>query len=307
MITKTLILYLTLPIWSTIFSLVSKATLAEIDAKSYTGLVLLITAGLSLIYNFVTKIVTKINMFSIFAGCSYGLATLFFEEALNIATTPGLVNGLYRSQVALTAIASVYFLGSDLSYTSMLGIIITIMGAFIISLHKSKHVKESYEPGITKEKKYIKDNNENTQWVPLVLLAGLLATVKDIAGVYSVKQGKMKPSSFVFSQCFFGAITVLIYQYFISGELIPKLRPNGNWENAIIGITSAGLDNFLREYVLIYLMSHSRNIAYPKTVTMLGIPLTALIGPFIFNVNFPDSTQWGAIAAIVAGTGLISL
>ena len=313
--TKTILLYSTLPLWNTIFSLVSKYTLVEIDAKSYTAVVLLITSGLSLIYNFFTGIKTKVNIWSIVAGCSFGLATLFFEEAVHIATNPGIVNGLYRSQAALTAIASVFILGSHLSYTSMIGILITIMGAFIMGLHKRKHVKEGYEPGIVEgpypeSKKQNKDSNQEHQrkkWLPLVLIAGLLATVKDISGVYSVKGGKMKPSSFVFSQCFFGAIMVLIYQYFTSGELIPKLHPDGNWKDAIIGMTSAGLDNFLWCGVLIYLMSNSSNPAYPKAVTMLGIPLTALIAPFLFNVKFPDSTQWGAIAAVVAGIGLIAL
>ena len=312
--TKTIILYLTLPIWNTIFSLVSKSTLAEIDAKSYTAVVLLITAGLSLIYNFFAKIKTKINMYSILAGCSFGIATLFFEEALHIARNPGIVNGLYRSQAALTAIASVFLLGSHLTYISMLGIMLTIIGAFIIGLHKRKHVKEGYDPGIiegsyNKDKKHHKNNegHERNKWLPLVLIAGVLATVKDIAGVYSVRGGKMKPSSFVFSQCFFGAIMVLIFQYFTNGKILPTLRPNGNWKDASIGMASAGLDNFLWCGILIYLMSNSRNPAYPKAVTMLGIPLTALIAPFVFNTSFPDNTQWGAIAAVVTGIGLIAL
>ena len=312
--TKTVLLYLTLPIWNTIFSLVSKATLSEIDAKSYTAVVLLITAGLSLLYNFFANIKTKVNMYSILAGCSFGIATLFFEEAVHIARNPGIVNGLYRSQAALTAVASVFLLGSHLSYTSMLGIILTITGAFIIGLHKRKPLKEGYEPGITegvdkKDQKDKKDDHDHSRgkWLPLVLLAGLLSTVKDIAGVYSVRGGKMKPSSFVFSQCFFGAIMVLIYQYFTNGYLMPKLRPNGNWKDAAIGMTSAGLDNFLWCGILIYLMSNSRNPAYPKAVTMLGIPLTALTAPFIFNARFPDMTQWSAIASVVAGIALIAL
>ena len=316
--TKTTLLYATLPVWNTIFSLISKSTLNEIDAKSYTATVLMITALLSLFYNYFSGIKTKINMYSIFAGCCFGIATLFFEEAVHIAKNPGIVNGLYRSQAALTAVASVFLLGSHLSYTSMFGVLLTIMGAFVIGLYKRKHVKEPYEPGIIEriidkkdeeKEKTIEEHgaHERSKWLPLVLIAGVLATMKDISAVYSVRGGKMKPSSFVFSQCFFGALMVMLYQYFTSGNLLPELRKDGNWKDAAIGITGAGFDNFLWCGVLIYLMSNARNPAYPKAVTMLGIPLTALVAPFLFDVKFPDTTQWGGIASVVAGIGLIAL
>ena len=321
--TKTTLLYATLPVWNTVFSLISKSTLGEIGAKSYTATVLMITAILSLFYNYFSGVKTKINLYSILAGCSFGIATLFFEEAVHIAKNPGIVNGLYRSQAALTAVVSVFLLGSHLSYTSMLGVILTVMGAFVIGLYKRKHITEPYEPGIIerlvdeknkrdeiKEKeKTIEERgaHERSKWLPLVLIAGVLATIKDISAVYSVRGGKMKPSSFVFSQCFFGALMVMLYQYFTSGNLLPELRKDGNWKDAAIGITTAGLDNFLWCGVLIYLMSNARNPAYPKAVTMLGIPLTALVAPFLFDVKFPDSTQWGGIASVVAGIGLLAL
>ena len=307
---STILLYCTLPFWSIIFSLISKKTLFEIDAKSYTAAVLLITSILSLLYNYFTKTKTKVNLYSILAGCAFGLGTLLFEEAVHIASNPGIVNGVYRSQAALTAIASVFILGSKLNYISMLGILITIAGAFVIGMHKQPAVKENYEPCIIEDRPERKNEKivdvSNKKWLYLVLIAGILSTVKDISGVFSVKGGKMKPTSFVFSQCFFGAIMVLIYQYITNGKLIPSLRTGGNWKDALIGIISAGFDNFIWCGVLIYLMANAKNPAYPKAVTMLGIPLTAMVSPLIFDIQFPDTTQLGGIAAVVLGIGLLA-
>ena len=50
--TKTTLLYATLPVWNTVFSLISKSTLGEIGAKSYTATVLMITAILPTILVF---------------------------------------------------------------------------------------------------------------------------------------------------------------------------------------------------------------------------------------------------------------
>ena len=309
---KDILLYGSLPVWNTIFSLVSKSTLNEIDAKSYTAVVLLITAGLSLAYNYISGTKTKVNAFSVLAGCAFGIGTLLFEEAVHIAPNPGVINGVYRSQAALTAIASVFILGSKLNYVSMFGILVTIAGAFIIGMHKRKPVKENYEPGIIEERNddEKKDNTEvpqNNTWLPLVLIAGIFSTVKDISGVYSTRGGKMKPSSFVFSQCFFGALMVFLYQYMTTGEMLPELRKGGNWRDAAIGMTAAGFDNFIWCGVLIYLMTNAKNPAYPKAVTMLGIPLTAFVSPLVFHKPFPDAVQLAGIAAVVAGIGMIAV
>ncbi len=309
---KDILLYGSLPVWNTIFSLVSKSTLSEIDAKSYTSVVLLITAALSLIYNYISGTETKINAFSVLAGCAFGIGTLLFEEAVHIASNPGIINGVYRSQAELTAIVSVFILGSKLSYVSMFGILITIAGAFIIGMHKRKPLKENYEPCIIEERPdvdkedKVAKNTSNRTWLPLVLIAGLFSTIKDISGVYSTRGGKMKPSSFVFSQCFFGALMVFIYQYITTGQMLPVLRKGGNWRDAIVGMTAAGFDNFIWCGVLIYLMTNASNPAYPKAVTMLGIPLTAFVSPLVFHKPFPDTVQLAGIAAVVTGIGMLA-
>jgi len=308
---QSILLYASLPIFSTLFSLISKASLSQIDAKSYTAGVLLISAILSHAYNNIVGIKTGINYLSIIAGCAFGIATLLFEEALHIAANPGLVNAIYRSQAALTAIVSVFILGSHLSYISMAGILMTVAGAALLGIYKARH-KEGYEPYIVEQ---TKENNKNDQhkhghgkhlWIPLVIIAGILSTVKDITGVLSIRDNKMPPSSFVFSQCFFGAMMVYIYQYFTKGTLMPKIIDGGDKWQALSGIGAAAVDNFIWCGVLIFLMNAARNPAYPKAVTMLGIPLTSLLSPYFFGTKGLDSIQWSGVLSVVLGIAMIA-
>lgn len=299
------LLYSALPIFNSIFSMISKETLKTVDPVSYTASVLFISAIMSLLYNHYMDIKTIVNKDSIIAGLAFGISTLLFEEGVHRASNPGIVNAVYRSQAALTAIVSVFVLGSSLSLQVMIGILITIIGASTIALSKSK--KEGYEPYHIDidDPKHDKTDKKEGSWIPYALAAGLIATVKDITGVLSVRGKRMSPSSFVFSQALFGAIIVGLYQFYKFGTIIPHPNRETNKGKMWAGIGAASVDNFIWCAVLIYLMNKASNPAFPKAIQMSGIVLTSIASSFVFNNASLNKEQWIGVFAVV--TGIITM
>jgi drug/metabolite transporter (DMT)-like permease len=299
-----------LPLFSSFFSLSSKELLKSIGPDSYTGYVLLGSAVLSYLYNRFTGIETKFNGFSIASGLAFGIATLMFEQGLRRTANPGLANAMYRSQTALTAVASVFLLGSSMSPIGMLGVFITVLGAGLVALdseerkdhHVSKEGFETQTPGAIVHK-----HDRKGAWIPLVLIAGVLLTVKDLTAVKSLANKAMKPSSYVVSQTLFGALIVLLYKVITQGTLMPTMHKKGKELEVALGMTAVSIDNFLWCAVLVYLMSVAKNPAYPKAVTMLGIGLTSVVSSYFLKGAKLDDKQWGGIVAILAGVGMVIL
>lgn len=302
-----------LPLFSTVFSLSSKELLKYIGPDSYTGFALLGAGILSLLYNFHTGTKTKVNTFSVISGIAFGTATLLFEQALKRAGNPGLANAMYRSQAALTAVVSVFVLGSSLSLISLLGVCATIGGAALVAKdHEVK--KEGFEALRNEDRPKAMDKGDrkvqkafDKSWIAMALTAGVLLTVKDITAVLALKGGKMSPSSYVVSQCLFGALIVFAYKLFTEGTLRPKLAGDANVMDLIAGLGLVSLDNFLWCAVLVYLMSVARNPAFPKAVTMSGVALTAFLSSFLFKGASLDRDQWIGIALILGGVGAVIL
>ena len=300
---KTL-LYSALPVFNSVFSMISKETLKTVDPVSYTASVLFISAMMSLVYNRYMNIKTIVNKDSIIAGLAFGLATLLFEEGVHRASNPGIVNAVYRSQAALTAIVSVFLLGSSLSLQVMIGIIITIIGASTIALAKTK--KEGYEPyhldiDIEDKREDDKAVKKAGSWIPFALVAGVLATVKDITGVLAIRGKRMSPSSFVFSQALFGAIIVGLYQLYKFGSIIPQPYSSVDTSKMWAGIGAASVDNFIWCAVLIYLMNKASNPAFPKAIQMSGIVITSIVSGFFFSNASLNKEQWIGVLAVVIG------
>ena len=302
-----------LPLFSTIFSLSSKELLKYIGADSYTGIALLGAGILSLLYNFHTGIKTRVNRFSVISGIAFGIATLLFEQALKKAGNPGLANAMYRSQAALTAVVSVFVLGSSLSLVGLLGVCATVAGAALVAKdHEGK--KEGFEalrnedrPKPTSRGDHQVQKAFDGSWIAMALTAGILLTVKDITAVLALKGGKMSPSSYVVSQCLFGALIVFAYKFATEGTLRPKLVGDANLTDLIAGLGLVSLDNFLWCAVLVHLMSVARNPAFPKAVTMSGVALTAFLSSFLFKGARLDRDQWSGIVLILGGVAAVIL
>ena len=69
------------------------------------------------------------------AICVYGVANLIYYYALNASNTPHIVIALSYSAPIFTLLVSIIILKHDFSITSILGVLLVIVGTFIVCLH----------------------------------------------------------------------------------------------------------------------------------------------------------------------------
>ena len=287
-------LSLILPFFSSAFSLSSKVLLKDVQPTSYTAYVLLLSGLMIVAYNLLTGKKMKLNAWAVISGFAFGLATFGFETAVSKAKNPGMVNAIYRTQTVLTAILSVFLLGSHLSPLSITGIIIALLGAVTIALdHNSIEHFTSDE---------IKENKYDYEWIKWAVGAGLLLTVKDITAVKSLRSG-MTPYSYAMAQLLFGALIMFGYKYYKENNFKLNLDKRANVWSTLSGMGFVATDNVLWCLLLVYLMGKAPNPAYPKAITLISVVLTAFLSKFFFPEAALDLQQWAGIFMVLGGIG----
>ena len=286
-----------LPFCSTFFSLASKELLKHVEPISYTAYVLLFSGIMVLLYNIAVGKKILFSKWAIMSGLAFGLATFGFEKAVGMVGNPGIVSAVYRTQTVLTAIGSVFLLGSKLSIIAILGIVLAVAGAIIVATDHS-----SIEHFKSDQKKDDKENENKLEWLPWTAAAGVLLSVKDITAVKAIRGG-MSPYSYAVSQLLFGALILFIYKLYKQGTLALDLKPNASMPRVLGGIAAVSLDNLLWCLLLVYVMGIAPNPAYPKAITLGSVVLTAFLSKFIFSSAQLDAQQWAGIFMVLGGVG----
>lgn len=290
-------LSLILPFCSTFFSLASKELLKHVEPISYTAYVLLFSGIMVLLYNVATGKKILFSKWAVMSGLAFGLATFGFEKAVNMVANPGIVSAVYRTQTVLTAIASVFLLGSKLSMVAIIGIVLAVAGAITVATDHSS--VEHFESG---QKKDSKENGNKYGWLPWTAGAGVLLSVKDITAVKAVREG-MTPYSYAVSQLLFGALVLFIYKLYKQRTLALHLKPNTSVPRVLGGMMAVSLDNLLWCLLLVYVMGIAPNPAYPKAITLGSVVLTAFLSRFMFSSAQLDAQQWVGILMVLGGVG----
>ncbi len=305
-----LVLSALLPVFSSAFSLASKELLRYTEPTSYTAYVLLVSGVGAILYQLLSGQKIYVTPLSAFSGIVFGLATFGFESAVHVAHNPGLVNAIYRSQAALTALASVYFLNSKLSLAGGAGVCLTVLGAYLAAFDpRTRHHDDDAKKDGADEPEAMTDRKPATQdttgasrpdWLLWVAIAGVLMTVKDITTVKCVRSG-MKAGNYVVSQLMFGGLVMLAYKLYKSGSFGLELKDETKRTAVMAGIGGVALDNLLWCIVLVYAMSIAPNPGYPKAITLLSVVITAFASKFLFQDATLDKRQWMGILTILGG------
>ena len=69
------------------------------------------------------------------AVCVYGVANLIYYYALNASSTPHIVIALSYSAPIFTLLLSIIVLKEDFSMASIIGVILVVLGTFIVCYH----------------------------------------------------------------------------------------------------------------------------------------------------------------------------
>ena len=293
-------LSLILPLCSTFFSLASKELLKQVHPTSYTAYVLLFSGMIIVVYNLVSGRKIGFSKWALASGLAFGLATFGFENAVSMASNPGMVNAVYRTQTVLTAVASVFLLGSKLSVMAMVGMVVALVGAVTVAIDRStiEHFKTLATGDDSKDDKH--------GWLPWAAVAGVLLSVKDITAVKAIRTG-MTPYSYAVSQLLFGSLIMFAYKLYKQGTLRLEMKQGGSLLEALGGMTAVALDNVLWCLILVYVMGIAPNPAYPKAITLIGVVLTAFLSKYIFAEATLDRQQWMGIFMVVFGVGTMAL
>ena len=302
-----------LPICSSVFSIGSKTLLHYTHPTSYTAYVLLCSAVIITLYNVVAGNKITFSKWSLLSGLTFGLALFGFEDATHTASNPGLVNAIYRTQSILTAIASVWLFNSSLTVMSIVGICITLASLLITLYDTEKKIKNSHskhyhhiEPMDNKKDKVEEKAKEKEDWIPVVLVAGILLTFKDLTAVKSIKDG-MSASSYVVSQFSVGAILLLAYKYYKFGTLEIIVNPKDKKKEALSGIAAISIDNVIWCILLVHLMAIAPNPAYPKVISLISVAITSFFSKYFFPDAELDKTQWFGVLGILTGISIMTL
>jgi drug/metabolite transporter (DMT)-like permease len=191
-----LLLSLLLPLFSSGYTLLTKSALSKLEPASFSSYSLLIASILIITYNVVKGKKIEITTYSTIGGLAFGLAVMGLTIGIDDAPNPGLAAALYRTQTVLTAVLSVFFFGYQLNIEGIVGMMVTLFGAYLIATDHKEAVKTD-EPGVVPGKS--KRRLDQSNWFIYPTLAGVALTVKDLTGMASLKSG-MAPSVFAVSQ-----------------------------------------------------------------------------------------------------------
>ena len=295
-----LLLSLFLPLFSAGYTLLTKTALQSLTAPSFSMYSLGIALMVLYSYNVINGRNIDITPLSVIGGISFGLAIMGLTVGINEAPNPGLAAAVYRTQTIITAIASVFLFGKQLDLQGIIGMLITLFGAYLIATDKKDIIEPGIHGGVAISKEKVLDKSN---WFIYPALAGIALTVKDLTGIESLQSG-MQASVFATSQLLFATLVAVIHKYYEDGTLALKFKKKANDKEALVTMSGAAIINSAWVVVAIAAMTIAPNPGYSKAMTMGGIIISTIASRFMFGDKL-DMRSYGGIAAIVAGTAIL--
>ena len=244
-----------------------------------------------IVYNIVKGYSYNFNIFSIVGGVAFGIANLGLMVGVDKAPNPGFADALMRLQVLVTTLFSVIFLNQKMTFKSVIGMIIAVIGAVLITYTKKDEKKNEKK----NEKKSFLDK---IPWYVFPLVGGVLLSVKDICGVAAVNSG-MQPASFVFSVALFSYIALMIYNYSLTHSFLPQFKDTKKQKETILELLVSGLSSAIAAYVITSAMPMAPNAGYSKTLSLLSVMLTTGYSVIVFKDKISIQKILGIISLII--------
>ncbi len=295
-----LLLSLLLPLFSAGYTLLTKEALESITVPSFSMYSLGTALVVLSVYNAIIGKKIHMTWLSAIGGLAFGFAVMGLTIGISKAPNPGLAAAIYRTQTILTAIASVFLFGTSLDVQGVIGMLITLVGAYFIATDRKDIVEAGIHPGtIKREKKVLAPDN----WFIYPALAGVALTVKDLTGIESLRTG-MPATVFATSQLLFATIVAAAHKYYEDGTFKLEYKDGGDKRDGLVNMCGAAIINSAWVAVAIAAMSSAPNPGYSKALTMGGIIISTMASTFLFGDKL-DKRSYGGIAAIVAGTAIL--
>jgi drug/metabolite transporter (DMT)-like permease len=196
---------------------------------------------------------------------------------------------IMRSSPALVLVAAVLFLGEQVSFQGVCGILLVAAGIYIINM---KHI--STEELFAPVKSIV--NDRSTQFAFLTLISVAIYSIADKMAVDYIH-----PILFAFLHLFFGMCYYTPYILFTKkGGIIRK-----EWNTGLVRIIMAGVIG-ITGYSLILIAFTIDRVSYIVSLRQLSVVFAVLMGSFWLNEKHKGIRLAGALI-IFSGGFLISM
>ena len=289
-----IVLSLIFAVLQAIIVIASKYAMTNMDPVATVSYVLIGQFIVVACYNLFKGYKLNFDMLSILGGVSFGLAQLGLMLGLDKASNPGLADALLRLQVVMTTLLSVVFLGHPLSYTGIIGIAIAIVSAIMISYDP----RENFDNN--KEKK-----EATIPWYVYPALGGVFLSIKDVLGVVAVNKGTTS-EMFVFSVSLFSALTLFIYNYYLTKTIEPQFKNDKNKYESLLFIVIAAICGAISQFTITTAMPLAPNAGYAKSISLLSVVFTTFYSVEVFHDSINVQKSVGILGLII-GSVIVSL
>ncbi len=239
-----------------------------------------------------------IEIYSIIAGISFGLATFFITLALKYINNPGIPSILVRGGIIFTYIFSFFLFNEKFNIYKFLGILIVILSIFI-----------EIRPDIMKIK------SKNNIWILFTLLSSISAAILNTTSKLSLK--KINDTQLNVIILLFGYLTNVLIQFLQDKSFgLKKLNKPKKKDlskikilnqKPIIAIIGGIITLIIFRYYLTKAIKVSQNPTYPRMIFNTQYILTLLLSLFILNSSTIKTKEIISSILMLIGALIFSL
>lgn len=212
---------------------------------------------------------------------------IFYVRAVDKSPNPAYPEGVNLFAIPLTLVASVIFLGSPIAWTKTVGILVVILGLFLLT----------FERGQTQ--------TARGDWKPSSFLAMICFGLLFVA-VKAMSDRGFAPEETLTTLFFFAGLGFLIA---CPLKLI-SLRLKGLPSSIIVAVILAALLSFIDNLMQFTSIKLSSNPAYPTTIYNSSALLVLFLSPLVFPKEAGGEfnlKRWLGVVITVAGVAVVVL
>lgn len=259
------------------YSLLMKRGVATTFALDFSSWYSVVGAVLLGIYNLITKVPFTMSPWGIVAGVFQAISMNFVASSVKVAPNPGLMMAVFYTQSIATTIAAHFLFGSHIHFSTIVAIAVVISGVYLTSKSKESFTNKLPQPS--------QKPTSSSKWIYLILLAGITATVIDIATKKMYLSSNPNSATFLFYLFVAQSICFLAYDKYQTGTFrLEDQNEDGRIDRKDIGITVIMGIAFLTAICgLTAGVKKSPNVGYVKAIMMSSALMSTIAAKFIFG------------------------
>ena len=264
-------------------------------AFAFAAVASLLTGG----YMLALGVPIRLHSWGLVSGALVAGAAACVIESLARAPNPAYTMGVFRVQAVLSAVAAHFLLGSELGPVQTGGMVLALIGAWLIATQPVETTHRSESPEALKSSR---------SWVPFAIGAALFATAKDIINKRGLQMiGKGGVPTMLLSNTVAHTVVLALITLAVEGTLLPvPARGASKVSEPVFWVLSTGLADAVSRASVMLATDLSPNVGYVKSVDTLGVALTALAAHAIYGDPVGDRAMKG-IGLVTAGVAAVCL